>query len=105
MARTRIFIVLVLALTLGGAFAYGTYQYIDNIPAPAAGLETRPVDIARTSLDVGAELGPEDLRLIEWPASALPEASARRRPSAVSVTPRAWRWNSTIPSRDLSLRT
>jgi pilus assembly protein CpaB len=72
MARTRIFIVLVLAVTIGGAFAYGTYQYIDNIPAPAAGMETRPVVIAGTALDVGAELRADDLRVIEWPASAVP---------------------------------
>jgi pilus assembly protein CpaB len=72
MARTRIFIVLVLAVTLGGAFAYGTYQYIDNIPAPSGGMETRGVVIAATALDVGAELRADDLRLIEWPASAVP---------------------------------
>ena len=72
MARTRIFIVLVLAITVGGAFAYGTYQYIDSIPAPAAGVETRPVVIAATALDVGAELRADDLRAIEWPSSAVP---------------------------------
>ena len=38
-------------------------------------------------------------------ASALPEASARCRPSAVSVTPRAWRWNRATPRRASSLRT
>ena len=72
MARTRIFIVLVLAVTLGGAFAYGTYQYIDNIPVASAGMETRPVVIATTALDVGAALRADDLRVIEWPASVVP---------------------------------
>jgi pilus assembly protein CpaB len=72
MARTRIFIVLVLAVTLGGAFAYGTYQYIDNIPVATPGMETRPVVISSAALDVGAELRADDLRLIEWPASAVP---------------------------------
>ena len=38
-------------------------------------------------------------------ASALPAASASWRPSAVSDTPRAWRWNRATPSRASSLRT
>jgi pilus assembly protein CpaB len=72
MARTRVFIVLVLAVTLGGAFAYGTYQYIDNIPAASSGMDTRPVVISTTALDVGAELRPDDLRVIQWPAGSVP---------------------------------
>ena len=32
MARLRIFLVLVLALTAGGAFAFGTYRYIQQVP-------------------------------------------------------------------------
>src|SRR5688500_14958055 len=73
MARTRIFMVLALAIGLGGAFAYGTYQYIENIPTPAASsLETRPVVVAAAALDVGAELRGDDLRIIEWPAHAVP---------------------------------
>ena len=38
MARIRIFLVLVLALTAGGAFAYGTYRYIQSVPARAESL-------------------------------------------------------------------
>lgn len=73
MARTRLFMVLAMAIGLGGAFAYGTYSYIENLPAPSAGtIETRPVVVATTSLDVGAELRGEDLRIVEWPASAMP---------------------------------
>src|SRR5687767_3137643 len=72
MARTRIFIVLVLAVTIGGAFAYGTYQYIENIPTPTAGMKTRPVVIATTTLDVGAELRSDDLQVIQWPAGSVP---------------------------------
>jgi pilus assembly protein CpaB len=72
MARTRIFIVLVLAVTVGGAFAYGTYQYIESVPSGGSGVATRPVVIATTALDVGAELRADDLRLIEWPSTAVP---------------------------------
>jgi pilus assembly protein CpaB len=65
--------VLAMAIGLGGAFAYGTYSYIENLPAPAStSIETRQVVVAAASLDVGAELRGEDLRLVEWPASAMP---------------------------------
>jgi pilus assembly protein CpaB len=74
MARTRIFIVLVLALTCGGAFAYGTYRYVQQPPAPAA-MPTRAVIVAATDLQVGAELKPEDVRIVEWPAGSAPETS------------------------------
>ena len=37
MARIRIFLVLVLALTAGGAFAFGTYRYIQQVPERAEG--------------------------------------------------------------------
>ena len=73
MARTRIFLVLAIAIVAGGAFAYGTYQYIDNMPVPSAGMETRPVVVAATALDLGAELRAEDMRVVAWPASAVPE--------------------------------
>ena len=75
MARIRIFLVLALALTAGGAFAYGTYRYVQSTPAPVKGLPTRPVIVAATNLQLGAELKPEDVRIVEWPASAVPASS------------------------------
>ena len=41
MARIRVFIVLALAVAAGGTFAYGTYQYMQNVPKPAAGAARR----------------------------------------------------------------
>ena len=38
MARIRIFLVLVLALTAGGAFAFGTYRYIQQVPSAGEGI-------------------------------------------------------------------
>lgn len=73
MARTRIFLVLVLALTAGGALAFGTYNYVQNLPARTVSIPTRPVVVAAADLDVGAELTRDDLRLIDWPANAVPQ--------------------------------
>jgi pilus assembly protein CpaB len=72
MARIRIFIVLVLALTAGGVFAFGTYRYIQTVPAQAEQMPTRPVIVATTDLNIGAELKPEDVRIVEWPAKSVP---------------------------------
>lgn len=82
MARMRIFLVLVLAITAGGGLAFGTYNYMQKLPARTVTIPTRPVVVAATDLDVGTELGPENLRTIEWPANAVP-ANAISSPADV----------------------
>lgn len=72
MARIRVFMVFVLAITAGGALAYGTYNYIQQAPARTVSIPTRPVVVAAADLDIGAELRREDLRIIDWPANAVP---------------------------------
>jgi pilus assembly protein CpaB len=72
MARLRIFLVLVLALTAGGAFAFGTYRYIQQLPTSVEGVETRPVIVAAANLSLGAEVQPDDIRIVEWPVTSVP---------------------------------
>jgi pilus assembly protein CpaB len=72
MARMRVMLVLLLAIAAGGALAYGTYTYVRNAPAAAASIPTRPVVVAALDLDVGAALRPEDVRIVQWPANAVP---------------------------------
>jgi pilus assembly protein CpaB len=72
MARMRVFMVLVLAVTAGGALAFGTYNFVHNQPARTVSIPTRPVVVAAADLDVGAELRREDIRIIDWPANAVP---------------------------------
>jgi pilus assembly protein CpaB len=75
MTRARIFIVLVLALTAGGGFALATYNYVQKIPGKTVTIPTKPVVVAAADLDVGAELGRDDVRIIEWPANSVPAGS------------------------------
>jgi pilus assembly protein CpaB len=75
MARRRIFLVLVLAVTAGGAFAFATFNYVQNTPAQTAAIPTRPVVVAAADLQIGAELRRDDLRVIEWPANAAPQGA------------------------------
>ena len=73
MARIRIFMVFALAITVGGALAFGTYNFMQQQrPAETRSIPTRPVVVAAADLDVGAELRREDLRIIDWPANAVP---------------------------------
>jgi pilus assembly protein CpaB len=75
MARIRVFLVLVLALTAGGVLAYGTYNYMQSAAtsAPAAAAATRPVVVAAADLPIGAELAAEDLKVLQWPADGVPQ--------------------------------
>ncbi|PYR31762.1 MAG: Flp pilus assembly protein CpaB [Acidobacteria bacterium] len=72
MTRIRVFIVLVLAITAGGAFALGTYNYVQNLPTQTTTIPTKPVVVAASDLDVGAELSKDNIRIIQWPANAVP---------------------------------
>jgi pilus assembly protein CpaB len=75
MARMRVFIVLVLAITAGGGLALATYNYVQKMPERTVTIPTRPVVVAAADLDIGTELRQEDLRVIEWPANAVPANS------------------------------
>lgn len=72
MARMRVFMVFVLAVTAGGALAFGTYNYMQHLPAKSISIPTRPVVVAAADLDIGAELRREDIRIIDWPVNAVP---------------------------------
>lgn len=72
MARMRITLVLLLALAAGGGLAYGTYSYMQNVQVKTVSLPTRPVVVAAADLELGAELRADDLRVVEWPQSAMP---------------------------------
>jgi pilus assembly protein CpaB len=75
MARIRVFIVLALAIAAGGTFAFGTYRYIQQVPGKAATVPMREVVVAASSLDIGAELRSEDMKVIGWPADSAPEGT------------------------------
>jgi pilus assembly protein CpaB len=72
MARMRITLVLLLAIAAGGGLAFGTYRYMQNVPVKTVSLPTKPVVVAATDLELGAQIRPDDLRVVEWPESAMP---------------------------------
>src|SRR3954469_19270347 len=72
MARTRVFFVLVLAIVAGSVFAFATYNYVQKLPAKTSGIPTKPVVVAASDLEIGAEVSRDDVRVVDWPASAMP---------------------------------
>jgi len=71
MARIRVFIVLVIALSAGGVFAYATYTFLLQ-PAPAASMTTQSIVVAAAALHLGKEPKPEDVRMIQFPEGSVP---------------------------------
>jgi len=67
--------VFVLAITAGGALAFGTYNYMQHLPARSESMPTRQVVVAATDLDIGAEITRTDIKVIDWPANAVPAAA------------------------------
>ena len=53
MARMRVFMVFVLAVTAGGALAFGTYNYMQHLPTKTVSIPTQAVVVAASDLDIG----------------------------------------------------
>jgi len=73
MNRVRILLVLLVALGTGGGLAYGTYNYLQNVPVKTVTIPTQPVVVASADLALGSELGADDLAVIEWPVGSAPD--------------------------------
>ena len=75
MNRIRMFIVLLIALSAGSGLAYATYDYLQNVPIKTVTVPTRPVVVAEVDLSLGTELEASDLRVVDWPVSAVPDGA------------------------------
>ena len=73
MPRKRVYTVLLLAIAVGAMFALGTYRYVQAMPErTTTSVNTTPVMVAASNLQLGAALRAEDLRAIQWPTESLP---------------------------------
>jgi pilus assembly protein CpaB len=75
MTRVRIFTVFLLAVLAGGGLAYGTYDYLQNVPVRTVNVPTRKVVVATADFSLGRQLKREDLVAVDWPAGAVPEGA------------------------------
>jgi pilus assembly protein CpaB len=75
MNRSRVFFVFLIALIAGGGLAYGTYDYLQNMPVRTVTVPTKKVVVANADLSLASELRRDDLKAVDWPANAVPEGS------------------------------
>jgi pilus assembly protein CpaB len=73
--RNRMFLVLVLAIVVGGGLAYGMYNFMQNQPVKTTSFATQPVVVAAADLQLGAELKKDDLQVMQFPAGKAPEGT------------------------------
>jgi len=77
MRRRRTLIVLLLAILSGTVAAVSAFRYLEDRPTPliasTTNVETRPVVVAARPIPLGTSLTEEDLEIINWPASSLPQ--------------------------------
>jgi pilus assembly protein CpaB len=73
--RNRIFAVLAIAVLAGGGLAYGTYNMMQSQPVKTVSAPTQPVVVAAADLSLGAEIKPEHLKVLPFPAGQAPEGS------------------------------
>jgi pilus assembly protein CpaB len=77
MNRSRLLMIGALALALGGLVSVAVYKnLLGRGPAPEPGVE---VVVAANDIQVGARIEEHDIRLIRYPASALPAGTPTRR--------------------------
>jgi pilus assembly protein CpaB len=75
MARIKPFMVFALAVTAGLVFALATYNYVQAASTRTVSIPTRPVVVAANDLAIGTEIGRNDIRIIDWPASSVPASA------------------------------
>ena len=86
MRQKRLFFVVFLALASGAVAGYSILQYLRQRPTPliaSASGETRSVVVASRDMALGELLSEADVRLVDWPAAALPEGYATSIPEVV----------------------
>ncbi len=79
MKKKRTFTVVILALLSGTVAAFSAIRYLEARPTPlmaATPEETSSVVVAARQVTLGTKLVEEDVQVIQWPASSLPQGFA-----------------------------
>jgi pilus assembly protein CpaB len=77
--RSKLFVVLALAVTTGGGLAYATYNFMNSEQrVQTVNAPTQPVVVAAADLSLGSELRSEELRVVQFPKGQAPEGSFAR---------------------------
>jgi pilus assembly protein CpaB len=66
--NTRTLVVILIALGAAGVASYGAYQMIRNMPVRQVEAPTTMIVAAARPIPTGTRLGPDDIKMIAWPA-------------------------------------
>ena len=96
MARMRVFIVLALAIAAGGTFAFGTYRYMQNVPARTVEVPTSTTrsDRAPAGKSRSGGRGPTSARRPCVPAASTFATSSPARSRRLSSASAVGLWTS-----------
>jgi pilus assembly protein CpaB len=87
MRQRRLLLILLLALASGAVAGYSILEYLRSRPTPLIASEsrseTREVVVAVRDLGLGEVLSDEDVRVVDWPGSSVPEGYAGSVPEVV----------------------
>jgi pilus assembly protein CpaB len=84
MNRARIFIVLLVAVLVGGVLSYAVYNFLQNRPVTVVKTPEKTVVVAAGSLTLGTLLKDEHLKFVSWPANNVPPGYFERKEELVS---------------------
>lgn len=84
MKQRRLLLVLLLALASGAVAGYSILEYLRQRPTPLIASEsrndTRPMLVANRDMGLGEVIREGDVRVVDWPTTALPEGYASSVP-------------------------
>jgi len=80
--NTRTLVVVGLAIVLASLASYGVYSAITRIPVREVAVAERFMVVAAQRIGIGGLLGPEQVKVIAWPATA-PVANSFTKPEEV----------------------
>jgi pilus assembly protein CpaB len=84
MNRARIFIVLIVAVVVGGLLSYAVYNFLQTRPVTVVKTPEKNIVVASGKLTLGTLLKDENLKFVPWPATNLPAGYFERKEDLVS---------------------
>lgn len=87
---TKGLVILLVSVVLAAACAGGVYFYLKNVPKVEAAEDKVPVVVATHDMTFGTKLAPEHVRVVEYPASALPKGYYSSADSVLSHSTRVF---------------
>jgi pilus assembly protein CpaB len=84
MNRARVFIVLLVAVVVGGLLSYAVYNYLQTRPVKEVRTPEKSIIVASAKLPAGTLLKDENLEFVPWPATNVPAGFFESKEQLVS---------------------